>query len=208
MAHDGVMAKLPAVLGTDDLPLAELCAARLDGELFGIDGAWTPVDEPDVPGFRAAVVARRAPRALIVERLSAAWVHGALDAPPPLAQFCVPADSRVALVDAPGCVIREVRIDDADIVQLNGIDCTGVVRTAFDVLRDPSVTDEAAIPVVAALLDANPGTAAAVRERLGRATRMPHKSTALARLDLAQHRVDAGGLGDLEGPAAQPSLTR
>jgi hypothetical protein len=208
MPHDGVMAKLPPVLDTDDLPLAELCAARLDGELFTIDGAWTPVDEPDLPAFRAAVVARRAPRALIIERLSAAWVHGALDAPPPLAQFCVPAHARVALVDAPGSVIREVRIDDADIVQLKGISCTSALRTAFDLLRDPSVAQETAIRVVAALLAANAGTATAVRTRLNLASRMPHKSMALARLDHAEGRVDAGYPGDLEGEAAQPSLTR
>ena len=34
------MARLPLVLNTDDLPIAELCAARLDGELFAIDAVY------------------------------------------------------------------------------------------------------------------------------------------------------------------------
>ncbi len=209
MAHDGVMAKLPPVLGTDDLPLAELCAARLDGELFAIDGAWTPVDEPDLPALRAAAVARRAPRALIVERLSAAWVHGALDTPPSIAQFCVPVDSRVALVDAPASVIREVRIDEADVVRLNGVACTSVVRTAFDVLRDPTTGEETAVRVVGALLGANPRAATSVRERVHGAARMPHRSTALARLDLAEHAVGADAeVVERTSRLVQPSLTR
>ena len=45
------------MLGTDDLPLAELCAARIDGDLFAIDEGWAPIDEPDLPSLRAAVVA-------------------------------------------------------------------------------------------------------------------------------------------------------
>ncbi len=72
-------------------PLAELCAARLDGELFAIDDGWAAVDEPDLPAFRAMATAMRAPRSLIIERMSAAWVHGARDAPPAVAQFCVAA---------------------------------------------------------------------------------------------------------------------
>ena len=84
MPQHGLMARLPAVLDTHDLPLAELCAARLDGELVAIDDGWTPLDEPDLPALRAAVTALRAPRSLVIERMSAAWVHGALAAPPPV----------------------------------------------------------------------------------------------------------------------------
>ncbi len=208
MPHDGVMGKLPSVLGTEDLPLAELCAARIDGELFAIDDVWTPVDEPDLPTLRAAVVAARAPRALIVERLSAAWVHGALIAPPRLAQFCVPASERIALVDAPASVIREVRIGGADIVRLGGVPCTTVVRTAFDLLRDASLPDEAVVRVVAALLGDDRQDAEDVRARLRASGRMPHKSTALARLEIAERSVAAEANAGGRDTVAQPSLTR
>lgn len=208
MPHDGVMGKLPSVLGTEDLPLAELCAARIDGELFAIDDAWTPVDEPDLPAFRAAVVAVRAPRTLIVERLSAAWVHGALVAPPRLAQFCVPANERVALVDAPASIIREVRIGDADVVRLGDVPCTTVVRTAFDLLRDATLADESAIRVVAALLGDDRRDAESVRARLHASARMPHKATALARLEIAERSAAVDANASCGDAVAQPSLTR
>ena len=46
MPQHGRMARLPPVLDTDDLPLAELCAARLDGDLWEVtrrheDGSLT-----------------------------------------------------------------------------------------------------------------------------------------------------------------------
>ncbi len=191
MPHDGLMARLPAVLDTDDLPLAELCAARLDGELVAIDDGWAPVDEPDLPGFRAAVTALRAPRSLIIERLSAAWVHGALVAPPPVAQFCVPLSSRIAVISDHRATVREVRIDDDEITWFGDIRCTSVVRTGFDLLRDPVLGDDVAVPVVAAMLAPQVLLEVALRERLDAATRMPHKTAALARLDAAAHAAPA-----------------
>lgn len=203
------MARLPLVLGTDDLPIAELCAARLDGELFAIDDGWAPVDEPDLPAFRAAVIALRVPRSLVIERLSAAWVHGGLAVPPGVAQFCVPLSSRIAVISDRRAVVREVRIDDAEIVEYGRVRCTSVVRTGFDLLREPSVDDELVEDVVAMLFAARPGLASSLRQRLESATRMPHKSTALARLDRAEWRAErATGLAGSAAESAQPSLTR
>ena len=199
--HDG-MARLPTVLGTDHLPLAELCAARLDGELFAIDQGWAPVDEPDLPAFRAMVMSLRAPRSLIIERLSAAWVHGALDAPPTVAQFCVPLDARIAVIDRPRTLVREVRIGDDEIVWFGELRCTSPIRTAFDLLRDPSLDEGVVVGVVADLQFERPALAAALHERLDSAVRMPHKAAARRRLELAEseHRSARD--------RAQPSLTR
>jgi hypothetical protein len=204
------MARLPLVLGTDDLPIAELCAARLDGELFAIDDGWAPVDEPDVPAFRAAVVALRVPRSLVIERLSAAWVHGGLAVPPGVAQFCVPLSSRIAVISDRRVTVREVRLDEAEIVEFGRARCTSVVRTGFDLLRERSLDDEFAEMVVATLIASRPGLAAALLHRLEAARRMPHKSTALARLDRARrvdHAVAVAVAGSAAG-SAQPSLTR
>ena len=196
------MARLPAVLDTDDLPLAELCAARLDGELFAIDDGWAPVDEPDLPGFRAAVTALRVPRALIIERMSAAWVHGAIVAPPPVAQFCVPLSARIAVIGDQRATVREVRIDDGEVTRFGDIRCTTPVRTAFDLLRDPTLDESHAVRAVAALLAARPALGDDVRDRLASATRMPHKTAALARLGRAERAACS-----VEEPG-QPSLTR
>lgn len=196
------MARLPVVLGTDDLPIAELCAARLDGELFAIDDGWAPIDEPDLPAFRAAVMALRVPRPLIIERLSAAWVHGALAAPPAIAQFCVPLSSRIAVISEHRATVREVRIDGAEIVEFGRILCTSVVRTGFDLLRDPTFDDDPVAAMVGALIAARDGLASGLRRRLDAATRMPHKSTAVARLDRAERVARSSS------ESAQPSLTR
>ncbi|WP_157372760.1 hypothetical protein [Agromyces sp. Root81] len=191
------MARLPSVLGTDDLPLAELCAARIDGEVVPIDDGWAPVDEPDLPGLRAAAVALRAPRVLVIERLSAAWVHGALPAPPSIAQFCVPRTARVAVFSAPRLVVREVVIAGADIIDYPSARCTSPGRTGFDLLREAAATDADPEPVVVELCRMHPGLASELRTRLIDAVRMPHRSLALDRLGRVENEL-----------AAQPSLTR
>ncbi|MFF2390326.1 hypothetical protein [Agromyces sp. NPDC058104] len=196
------MARLPRVLGTDDLPLAELCAARIDGELFVIDEGWAPVDEPDLPAFRAEAVALRVPRRLIIERLSAAWVHGAIDAPPRTAQFCVPLHERVAVVTGPGTCVREVVIDAGDVLALGSARCTTPARTAVDVLRDPGLDDGVAELAVARLVEAHAGVAELVRARIATAHRLPH--LALARRRFAR----AEGVDRVGALPGQPSLTR
>jgi hypothetical protein len=196
------------VLGTDDLPLAELCAARIDGELVAIDDGWAPVDEPDLPSFRAAVVALRVPRSLIIERRSAAWVHGALDLPPAVAQFCVPHAERVAAISDRRTQVREVMLGEGDVVDYRGVRCTSAVRTAFDLLRDATSTDDDAIAIVARFVAERPAVIEAVRTRLDASRRMPHRALAVQRLDGAAARAAASSTTGAGNPLDQPSLTR
>ncbi|MFF2369471.1 hypothetical protein [Agromyces sp. NPDC058110] len=179
------MTRLPSVLGTDDLSIAELCAARIDGDLFALADAWAPIDEPDLPALRALAVAHGARRDLIVERMSAAWVHGACVSLPRRAQFCVPADARISIISDPGIVVREVRLSDDEVTLIGGVRCTTVVRTAFDLLRDPTTDDLEAIDAVAMLLTEHPALEAEVRERLDTTTRVPFTARASSRLDRA-----------------------
>ncbi|PWC04050.1 hypothetical protein DCE94_07710 [Agromyces badenianii] len=204
MLQHELMAKLPSVLSIDDLPLAELCAARIDGELIALDEAWAPVDEPDLPALRAAAIALRAPRALVIERYSAAWVHGALPAPPPIAQFCVPRSSRVAVITAPRVVVREVALAEIDIVDFAHARCTSLVRTGFDLLREPGHADARPERVVTELCAERAGLFDELGARLALAARMPHRAIALERLD----RVETSLRERRETVAAQPSLTR
>ena len=203
MLQHGVMSRLPAVLGTDDLPLAELCAARIDGDLVAIDEGWAPIDEPDLPSLRAAVVALRVSRSLIIERLSAAWVHDAVDSPPRTAQFCVPHGARIAAIADRRVAIREVVITDDEFVVLGGVRCTTPARTAFDLLRETSLSDAESERIVTRLLTSRPRLEAQVRERFDRARRMPHRARALVRL---AHAVEA--VPPDSAASAQPSLTR
>ncbi|MGR0317902.1 type IV toxin-antitoxin system AbiEi family antitoxin [Agromyces sp. ZXT2-3] len=191
------MARLSSVLDVHDLPLAELCAARLDGELMRIGDGWCPVDEPDLPSLRAAIVAPGLPAPFIVERRSAAWVHGALPAPPVAPECCVPHASRVSTRSLPrAMVLREVAITSDEIAEVGGIRCTTLDRTVYDLVRDAEPAPDA-VRIVAALLALDAGAEGRVRARMEHSRRMPHKSAALRRLG------DAAVFA-----ASQPSLTR
>ena len=200
------MTRLPSVLGTGDLHVAELCAARIDGELVELADGWCPVDEPDLPSLRAAAASLDAGPALIAERLTAAWVHGGLDAPPRPAQYCVPNSDRIAVRLDRRAVVREVSLRPGEVVSLGGARCTSVERTAFDVLREAEVDDETAIAVVARLIAPRAGLAQRVHARLDAALRLPHKTLARRRL----RRAEAVALehGGEVGALRQPSLTR
>ncbi|MRG58568.1 hypothetical protein GE115_01560 [Agromyces sp. CFH 90414] len=176
------MARLPSVLGTTDLPLAELCAARIDGDVVEIRGGFVPIDEPDLPSLRALLVALGAEPDLIVDRMSAAWVHGAELVPPAQTQFCIDARTRSTAHIGRGQV-REVLFEPGDVDEIGGVRCTSRLRTVYDLLRDVAAPDDAVLPVVGELLDARPGLADAVRERFDGSFRLPHKKRALARLD-------------------------
>ncbi|WP_353814215.1 type IV toxin-antitoxin system AbiEi family antitoxin [Agromyces sp. SYSU T00266] len=195
------MARLPSVLDHDDLPLAELCAARLDGEVMRIGGGWAPVDEPDLPSLRAAAVAPGLPSPFVIERRSAAWVHGAVPTPPPIAECCVPHSARVSMRSLPhAMLLREVAIAPADIVVIGGVRCTTPDRTIYDLVRDAEPV-AGVVAIVAALLGADACAAERVRSRLELAHRLPHKAAALARLAAAEATAAAAA-------ADQPSLTR
>ncbi|WP_395243008.1 hypothetical protein ACGGZK_12715 [Agromyces sp. MMS24-K17] len=184
------MPRLPSVLDADDLPLPELMAARLDGEVIGLGTAWVPVDEPDLATLRAAVLAKQLPEGLIADRRSAAWVLGALVVPPTPPQACVPYSARVATRTTFAHGIREVVIGDADIVTIGSMRCTGPHRTAMDLLRDVEASDAAAVAAAAAVLALDEGLADEVHERLVAAFRLPNKALALSRLTAARRLAE------------------
>ncbi|BDZ56299.1 hypothetical protein DSM26151_16450 [Agromyces marinus] len=185
MPQHGHVTRLRSVLDTDDLPLAELCAARIDGEVMRLGEAWCPVDEPDLPSLRAAAVATNVPATAILERRSAAWVHGALPSPPVVSECCVPHSERVSVRALRQSVhLREVAIEPDEVVIVGPIRCTTVERTIHDLVRDP-ISGSDAIAIVAALIELDPAAGHRARSRIEGAHRMPHKGAALERLDAA-----------------------
>jgi len=172
------------MLGPDDLPLAELCAARLDGDVSALHGAFIPIDEPDLPGLRANAVAPDADTSLILERRSAAWVHGAVGLPPHTPQLCRSSAARSTVHPGPQHV-RELRLAADEIVQFDGVRCTSRARTAFDLLRDPDEPCDEIARIVAHLIELDRGLACALRARLDRSARVPFRALARSRLDRA-----------------------
>ena len=121
----------------------------------------------------------------------AALQAGALPAPPAIAQFCVPLSARIAVIGDRRAIVREVRIGDDDLVRFGDVPCTTPVRTAFDLLRDPTLDESQIVVAVAGLATVRPGLVPAVRDRFDAAMRLPHKATALARLHDAEHAAAA-----------------
>lgn len=129
-----MVAVLPEALSAADLPLPELHAARLDGELYPLAAGFCPVDARDHARTRAgAALAGRSTR-LIAELGTAAWVWGATDGPPAVLEFCTRLDARARLSPTPLAVVRELVLDPDDVVDL-GARVTSPLRTAVDLAR-------------------------------------------------------------------------
>jgi len=173
---------LPSVLSDLDLPAAELYAARLDGEVFAVGGAFLAVDEIEQPRHRVTAALAGLQVTLIAERLSAAWVWGALSAPPARHEFCVGIGSRVAHSAARWMTVREVVIDGDEIVELEGGLVTSPLRTVVDLVRFGDRFDAAEAGVVrrlAAIGDVHLDDAA---HSIEARRNLPGKHRALARL--------------------------
>ena len=173
---------LPSVLSAIDLPAAELYAARLDGELFPVGGAFLAVDEIEQPRHRVTAALAGLQDRLIAERLSAAWVWGALDAAPARHQFCVGIGSRVAHSPARWMTVREVVIGADEIADLEGGLVTSPLRTVVDLVRFGDRFDDAEAGIVRRLAELDgAGLEHAALAIEGRRN-LPGKRRALARL--------------------------
>jgi len=192
---NGDMPRLSATLSVDDLPFPQLCASRLDGDILPLQGAWVALDEPDTAELRAASLAAARPPTFIIERCSAAWVHGASVVAPAQPEFCVARPDRVPLrCEGPPCRVREVRIASEDIVRFSigsprsatgTARCTGPVRTALDLLYDITLADATVERLIKHLL-VTAAARAQVTARVRSARRIPHQATALARVNRLQ----------------------
>lgn len=191
----GMSPRLATILTLADLSLAEMCSARLDGELFTIGDFWCPIDEVDDAEHRARALALLGSTRLIVERASAAWVYG--DAPEPTVhQFCLNAHTRSRLGDSVRVVIRQGHCRVERTQQISGMAVTLPLYTAVDLARSSTQPAELLLPVLRRLLN-RAGTGALVRAHQDcHNPEGPTTELALARL------TDAAGLTD------QPSLTR
>jgi hypothetical protein len=192
--------RLGPVLSSLDLPLAELCGARLDGELFALDEFWCPIDEYDGPASRAVAAGFLVPARCIAERVSAAWIYGLV--PEPLRhQFCVDAGARAHIPPSPRFQVREVRRATLETRVISGLRVTTQLRTAVDLARGVEDDQADPVPLLAALLrhggfaDTEPAARLCLRPGL------PYKKRALRRLAEAQALLDLPRLTCSTSPA-------
>jgi hypothetical protein len=174
-----VLSDRPLPLTSDDLPLAELIAARLDGDLFALNLSFFAIDEFETPALRAASLTSHVPAHLTAERATAAWIWGACPAPPPVHEFCSGLEARGRPGGPLPMAVREVVIVQSETRMLAGLRVTDPRRTLLDLLRFATVFD----PVVAARLAELAGADRAVcTEDLERRRNLPFRRRALARL--------------------------
>jgi hypothetical protein len=173
---------LPLVLFPLDLPEAELLALRLDGELFGLESGFCPVDEIVQPVHRAIVATVGLPPRLIPEQLTAAWIWGALDRIPARAQFCVRLDARASHPTSTLLQLREVVIDPIDLIELQHIVVTAPFRTAVDLARFSPSWGASESRIVARLMSIGGFNAERVHAHLDARNKLPSKRRAHERI--------------------------
>lgn len=176
------MTRLPSLLTTDDFPLAELIALRLDGQVFLLDDCGAPIDLPTTAATRAAVLLTVMPRRMIAEQRSAAWVWGALPCLPRQHQGCVDTTARVRPTLTSAVEVRQVVIEPGDVCVLEGLAVTSPIRTAIDLARFTDRWGDDDRATAMELMRIGRFSAADCVERLDRRHNLPNKRRAIERL--------------------------
>jgi len=162
---------LPATLGPDVLPRPELQALVLDGQLWPLDRTFHAVDEPDRPGLRADALFRAflfdlsrrrgsqpqqsakrrmaAPPAeappFVAGGLSAAWVHGAILAPPAVHEVLARAPARVPVPPlADDWVVAQAHVREDEVCLRGGWPVLTELATGMAIAKTLVGADDAA----------------------------------------------------------------
>lgn len=191
-SRDHGLMRLPDVLSPIDLPLAELMAARLDGEFFALDESFLPIDQLDDRRHRALAIAPLAAGRLIAEQHTAAWIYGALLSPPSRHEFCTAPGGRLSgRGNRQRMRVREVVIDAIDVVAIGGVPVTAPARTVVDLVRFVPEFGAGEAALIRDLMALTEVTAAECLEVMERKRNLPGKHRALARLSraLAEKRI-------------------
>jgi len=139
--------RLSAVLDQSDFSIAELCAQRLDGDLFSVGDGYTPSDIADDVETRAASLAITLGPERVAARTTAAWIWKAFPRLERPLQVCVGSGRSQAIEPLRGVVLRESTLTEDDIVSCCGLRITSPRRTALDLVRDPRYRPEDAAAV-------------------------------------------------------------
>ncbi len=140
------------------LSLAELTAARLDGDLVELGEGFLAADAPETVILRARSLAPILNPAMALTHSSAAWVHGALAEPPARHRLQRAVPWRPHHRWSRRFLYHDALLDPADVVTVGGALLTSTTRTVVDLLRRSAPGD---CGVAQAFLDHDPALAAA-----------------------------------------------
>ncbi|CAH0148346.1 hypothetical protein SRABI76_00728 [Microbacterium oxydans] len=116
------------------LSLPELSAARLDGDVIDIGDAYIPADLVESPDVRASSVAGFVQEGTAASGPTAAWIHGAGDAPPSVHHLQRARVRRVRPRPSLRVVFHDTAVDAVDLVELGGIAVVTPTRTMLDLV--------------------------------------------------------------------------
>lgn len=119
----------------EGLSPAELSAARLDGHLVELGEGYIPADAVETPGLRAASLAVLLGDRLAATHVTAAWVHGVLDEPPPRHTVQRAVSRRIHHVLDHRLAYRDTSVEPRDLVRIGGVLVTRRARTLADLVR-------------------------------------------------------------------------
>ena len=159
----------PRLLDRTILPIAELFALVLDGQLYRVGDAFATLDTPDTPALRASAFAAFRPGSSIADRGTAAWIHGTRSSPPPRPQVCVDPARRCRLsaeFDA-----HQHAISEGEVVSFADVRVTTPLRTAGDLLLTLPSFDRASAQEVRHLLTLAEASTDALGDKLRRSRR-------------------------------------
>jgi hypothetical protein len=194
--------RIPSLLTAADFSEAELSAMVLDGAVYRVGDCVSPIDEVPSAALRAAALALVIPARLIAERRTAAWVWGAANDLPARYEVCADIGARTRPPSPHRLVIREVVIDDDEVVDFAGFKVTNPVRTAIDVARIAELFGDAEIDLVARLMRTAGFTAASCIAGMERRRNLPNRRAAAERL--AQAEARARVIPSIELPVSSP----
>ncbi len=125
------------------LTMAELTAARIDGDVFEIGEGYIPADLVEARSTRASSVACLIPVDTAASGPTAAWIHGAGDSPPAIHHVRRAVERRIRSNRQARVVLHDTSVPSTELEVLGGVLVMTPTRTMVDlalgVHRDESL---------------------------------------------------------------------
>ncbi|UTT54639.1 type IV toxin-antitoxin system AbiEi family antitoxin [Microbacterium maritypicum] len=125
------------------LSQSELSAARIDGHVVEVGDAYVPADLIEGPDVRASAIATLVRPGTAASGPTAAWIHGAGDAPPAVHHIRRCVERRIRAVTSSRLVFHDTVVPSSDLQRIGGVLVSTPMRTMLDLAttlhRDPRV---------------------------------------------------------------------
>jgi len=165
----------------EKLSHSELSAARIDGHVVEVGEGYIPADLLEGPDVRATAVAAFVRTGTAACGPTAAWIHGAGDAPPSVHHVRRCVERRLRPATSARLVFHDTMVPASDVALIGGVPVTSPIRTMLD-LATTLHRDARVLPWMNALAAALPETPAGAAAALRELHRVPGSRAGLAAL--------------------------